>query len=137
MIMNNSTDVFLYRPMREDLWFRQVLAAEAREDAFPKEREDAWYRRWIGRPEGCFYRYIAAGPSRAFVGEAFWCRDEESGTCLAGINLLSRCREREYGQAALALLRAEADRAGIDLPDDAIILTREGRSGIVTMTANG
>ena len=131
--MNNSTDVFLYRPKEEDLWFRQVLAEEARGDGSP----DAWHRRWIGQTEGCFYCYIAAGPSRAFVGEAFWRRDEGSGACLAGINMLSRCREKGYGQAALALLRAEADRSGIDLPDDALILTREGLSGIVTMTGNG
>ena len=121
--MKNRTDVFFHIPQPEDLWFREALLADpdtmsynsawGGTVAFPREKWGEWYERWIGRPDKCFYRYVAAGKSRSFVGEAAWHYEEGRGIYLTDVIILSKCRGRGYGRAGLELLCEAAREAGI------------------------
>ena len=130
--MKNRTDVFFYIPQMEDLWFRKALLADPETMSynnawggtipFPQEEWGKWYENWVKNPCKCYYRYIAAGKSRSFVGEAAWHYDADRGIYLTDVIILARCRGRGYGRAGLELLCAAAREAGIrELYDDIAI----------------
>ena len=125
----NVYGVSLYRPQMTDLWFRKALLADPEtmsyNDAwggtilFGTERWEPWYRDWVGNPDKRFYRYVAVGPSREFVGETAWHYDEDERKYLADVIIMARCRGKGYGKAALELLCGEARKRGItELYDD-------------------
>ena len=103
----NVYGVSLYRPQMTDLWFRKALLADPEtmsyNDAwggtilFGTERWEPWYRDWVGNPDKRFYRYVAVGPSREFVGETAWHYDEDERKYLADVIIMARCRGRGYG----------------------------------------
>ena len=130
--MKNRTDVFFHIPQLEDLWFREALLTDPDTMSynnawggtipFPHEKWGEWYKNWVKKPDKCFYRYIAAGKSRSFVGEAAWHYDADRGIYLTDVIILARCRGRGYGRAGLELLCAAAREAGIrELYDDIAI----------------
>lgn len=121
-----------HRPRPEDLWFRQAMLADPEtmsyNDAwggtipFPREDWAGWYDCWVANPDRRFYRYVAAGPSRDFVGEAAYHYDEKRGIWMTDVIISAKCRRRGYGKAALEMLCAEARKAGIrELYDDIAI----------------
>ena len=116
----------------EDLWFREALLADPETMSynsawggtipFPRDEWGNWYEYWVKNPENRFYRYLAAGKSRSFVGEAAWHYDEGRGIFLADVIVMARCRGRGYGSRGLALLCEAAAEAGIrELYDDIAI----------------
>ena len=80
---------------------------------FPREKWAEWYDFWVKNPDKRFYRYIATGKSRSFVGEAAYHYDEDLQVYLADIIVSAKCRKRGYGKAGLQKLCAAAKAAGI------------------------
>ena len=126
---NKITTVSLYKPHIEDLWFREAMLADPETMRynepwggtipFPREAWAEWYDGWVARPDRCFYRYIATGRSRLFVGEAAWHYDGERDMYLADVLVFAKNRRQGYGTAGLELLCAAARKAGIpELYDD-------------------
>ena len=127
--MGSRTDVSFYKPQLSELWCREALLGDPEtmsyNDAwggtipFPEEEWEDWYDWWVRNPEGRFYRYITAGRSRAFAGEAAWHYDEERGIYITDVIIAARCRGQGYGRAGLELLCEAAGKAGIrELYDD-------------------
>lgn len=130
------TVVELRIPSWEEMAFRQELLADPATMAynaawggtidFPPERWEAWYRRWVAQPEGeRFYRYLWAPEEQAFVGEAAWHLDRETGRVLADVIVHSRYRGRDYGGAGLDLLCRAAREAGWAVLYDHIALDNQ------------
>jgi len=80
---------------------------------FPREKWEDWYDFWIANPNKHFYRYIATGKSKAFVGEAAYHYDEDMGLYLADVIIAAKSRRQGFGTAGLQMLCAAAQRAGI------------------------
>ena len=135
---NRITDVSLYKPDPEDLWFREAMMSDSATMSynnawggtlpFPRKDWAEWYDMWVGNPKKRFYRYIVTGKSRSFVGEAAWHYDEESGVYLADLIIFSRCRRQGFGKAGLQLLCAAAQKAGIPELYDNIAIDNPGIS---------
>lgn len=106
--------VFFYQPQLEELRFREAMMADPETMSynnawggtipFPREDWAEWYECWVGNPDRRFYRYIAAGENRTFVGEAAWHFDEDLGIYLADVIIAARYRRQGYGKAGLDLL---------------------------------
>ena len=129
MMKNSIQVVSFYKPSLEDLWFRQAMMADPETMSynrawggtipFPHDKWGKWYEIWVKNPDKRLYRYITAGKSRSFVGEAAYRYDEARQIYLADIVISAKCRRRGYGKAGLELLCAEARKAGIaELYDD-------------------
>ena len=128
--MNNSIpDISFYIPSLDDLWFRQSMMADPETMSynrawggtipFPRDKWEKWYEIWVKNPEKRFYRYITAGKSRSYVGEAAYRYEETRGIYLADIIISAKCRGKGYGKAGLERLCAAARQAGIpELYDD-------------------
>jgi len=120
---NRITEISFYKPLIEDLWFREALMADPETMSynnawggtipFPREKWAEWYDFWVKNPDKRFYRYIATGKSRSFVGEAAYHYDEDLQVYLADIIVSAKCRKRGYGKAGLQKLCAAAKAAGI------------------------
>jgi hypothetical protein len=88
-MMKNRIEAFFYKPYLEDLWFRQSMMADPETMEynrvwggtipFPCEKWAEWYNNWVQNPNKRFYRYIATGKSRSFVGEAAYHYDPDEG----------------------------------------------------------
>lgn len=131
-MMKNKTAVSLYKPQIGDLWFREAMLADPETMSynaawggtipFPREAWEDWYDCWVRNPDRCFYRYIATGESRAFVGEAAYHYDGERQIYITDVIISAKCRGRGYGKDGLELLCAAAKAAGIpELYDDIAI----------------
>ena len=123
----------LYKPEREDLWFRQALLADEVTMAynrawggtipFPEKDWEDWHRCWVRDcAGGRFYRYLK-DENGAFIGEIAYHFDGESGNCLANVIVHAQHRGKGYGGEALELLCAAAKENGIavlwdDIADD-------------------
>lgn len=115
--------LLLHAPQPEELAFKQQMLADPATMAynhawggvipFPRERWADWHARWVGQPEGRFYRYLQDGDSGAFVGEIAWHRDGKTGRPLADVIVHAPFRGRGYGREGLALLCAAAREAGL------------------------
>ena len=120
---NRITEISFYKPLIEDLWFREAMMADPETMSynnawggtipFPREKWAEWYDFWVKNPDKRFYRYIATGKSRSFVGEAAYHYDEDLQVYLANIIVSAKCRKRGYGKAGLQKLCAAAKAAGI------------------------
>lgn len=114
----------LYKPELRELGFRQQLLADEQtmsynrrwggSIAFPTERWEAWYHKWIGAgDEGYFYRYLFDQANGVFVGEAAYHFEENTGRCLCDLIIHAQLRNRGYGHEGLELLCAAAAEKGI------------------------
>ena len=120
---NRITEISFYKPLIDDLWFREAMMADPETMSynnawggtipFPREKWAEWYDFWVKNPDKRFYRYIATGKSRSFVGEAAYHYDEDLQVYLADIIVSAKCRKRGYGKAGLQKLCAAAKAAGI------------------------
>ena len=127
---NKIAAVSFYKPRIEDLWFRQAMLADPDTMSynaawggtipFPREDWQDWYDAWTGDPGVRFYRYIATGTSRSFVGEAAWHYDDELGLYLADVIISARCRRQGFGTAGLQLLCEAAKENGVSVLYDDI-----------------
>lgn len=120
----------LYEPSLEELWFREELLADrdtmryneawGGTIPFPRERWNAWHRKWIGNGDrDFFYRYLK-DDGIGFVGETAFHRDTERGIFLADVIVHARSRHRGFGREGLLLLTDEARRRGIGILYDEI-----------------
>ena len=112
----------LYKPLLQDLWFRQRFIADEATMSynrawggtipFPEECWPEWYARWVdpGEP-GRFYRYLMDGQGR-FVGEIAYRTDPGQGICLASVIVYAPFRGRGHGRAGLELLCGHARKDG-------------------------
>ena len=133
---NKISAVSFYKPRIEDLWFRQAMLADPDTMSynaawggtipFPREDWQDWYDAWTGDPGVRFYRYIATGTSRSFVGEAAWHYDDDLGLYLADVIISARCRRQGFGTAGLQLLCEAARKAGIPALYDNIAADNPG-----------
>lgn len=114
--------VKLYKPLPQDMWFRQKLLADEQTMTynhawggtidFPQERWKSWYSRWVnGRDNERFYRYVTADSE--FVGETAYHFDKELGVYLADVIIHAEKRGRGYGKQALLLLCESAGQNGV------------------------
>ena len=114
----------LYKPIIEDLWFRQKYLAD--EDtmsynkdwgetiSFPESDWKDWYDYWIIYHENKrFYRYLQDSETRSFVGEAAYHYDVERDIFLADVIVASEYRGRGYGREGLVLLCEAAKANGV------------------------
>ena len=134
--MRNRTEVSLYKPKMEDLWFRQALMADPETMSynhayggtipFPRQKWEEWYEIWVKNPQKRFYRYITSGKSRAFVGEAAYHYDEEQQIYMADIMISAKCRRRGYGKAGLQMLCEAAEKENIPELYDSIAIDNPG-----------
>lgn len=134
--MENSIEVFLYKPRFEDLWFRQALMADPETMAynrawggtipFPREKWAEWYDIWVQNPHKRFYRYITTGKSRSFVGEAAYHYDPEEGIYLADVIIAAQSRRKGRGKAGLLLLCEHAKQEKIPELYDSIAMDNPG-----------
>ena len=74
----------------------------------------------------CFYRYIATGKSRSYVGEAAYHYDENLQLYLADVIISAKCRRQGYGCAGLELLCDAAREAEIPELYDNIAIDNPG-----------
>lgn len=116
--------LFLYRPRREELDFRQALLADPKTMAynhayggaidFPRERWADWYARWLEDRVGeRFYRYLRREGDGKLVGEAAYYRDEAFGEYVCDVLVAAQYRGRGYGRQGLELLCAAAKENGV------------------------
>ena len=120
--MENKTKVFFHKPQPEDLWFREALRTDPggadrfdlrEEELLSRDGWEDWHGRWVKNPGKCFYRLVATGKSRSFVGEASWHYDDGRQIFLAEVVVMGKCRGQGYGSRALEMLCDEARKAGI------------------------
>lgn len=122
----------IYKPRYEDLWFRQeMLADEATMAynhawggtiAFPKERWQGWYDRWVRNPEGRrYYRYLK-NEAGDFIGEMAYHYDADEGIFLADVIVYAQYRGNGFGGQALDLLCGAAKENGVSVLYDDIAI---------------
>ncbi len=132
----------LYIPKLSELWFRQKMLEDPATMsynqgyggtiAFPEERWDGWYQRWIQQCDGTrYYRYLRDGND--FVGEIAF--HLEGGRWLADVLIDAEKRGRGYGREGLRLLIAEAEKSGIEELCDNI--ASDNGAGIALFKAMG
>lgn len=119
----------LVRPKLEDLTFRQTLLADTRTMAFnvkwggtvafPKEKWESWYQKWLGSQDNhYFYRYLYSPQDDAFVGEVAYHRHEEK--YILSVIIKADYRNRGFGKIGLQLLCQAAKNHGLDVVYDNI-----------------
>ena len=133
---NRIPEVSFYKPRLEDLWFREAMMADPETMSynnawggtipFPREKWADWYDFWIANPNKRFYRYIATGKSRSFVGEAAYHFDEDLSLYLANVIISAKSRRQGFGKAGLQMLCAAAQKAGIPELYDNIAIDNPG-----------
>lgn len=122
----------IYEPRYEDLWFRQqMLADEATMAynhawggtiAFPEERWESWYERWIRNPEGKrYYRYLK-NEAGDLVGEISYHYDDDEALFLASVIVYAQYRGKGFGGQALDLLCDAAKANGVSVLYDDIAI---------------
>lgn len=105
--------VELYKPNVEDLWFKEQMMSDeptmsynyayGGTIAFPKEKWESWYNRWIINCENKrFYRYIK--DNNAYVGEVAYYFDDDRQMYITDEIIYSPYRGKGYGHKALLLL---------------------------------
>ena len=108
-----SLTIDLHRPESDELWFRQKLLSDpdtmsynnkwGGTIAFPPEKWDDWYQRWVSQSEDKrFYRYLTYDDM--FVGEAAYHYDDARGIFLCDIVVYAKYRGKGHGTAGLRLL---------------------------------
>ena len=133
---NRIFEVCFYKPQIEDLWFRQAMMADPDTMSynnawggtipFPREKWSSWYNDWVRTPNKRFYRYIATGKSRSFVGEAAYHYDLDTGLYLADIIISAKNRRQGFGEAGLLLLCEAAKKEKIPELYDNIAIDNPG-----------
>ncbi len=120
----------IYRPVLEDLWFRQSLLADEATMAynaawggtilFPREAWEEGYNRWLEVPETRrYYRYLYDAERRRFVGEIAYRLDEERGVYLCDVIVLAKYRGQGFGTKGIELIcRAAKANGATALYDD-------------------
>lgn len=122
----------IYKPNFEDLWFRQEMLADEASMAynhawggtiaFPKERWQLWYDRWVRNPEGRrYYRYLK-NEAGDFIGEIAYHYDDDDAIFLADVIVHARYRGMGFGGEALDLLCDAAKANGISVLYDDIAI---------------
>ena len=135
----------LHIPSPEELWFRRAMLEDPATMsynrgydlgisdydpvtgciAFPPERWEAWYRRWIGRQPERFYAYLTRKADGAFLGEVSLRRDEDIPRCEMGIVLYAPYRGKGYSEEGLHLLLKQAfERMGAEAVTNCFEVTR-------------
>ena len=125
--------IILYRPEREDLWFRERFMNDPETMSynrawggtipFPRSEWDEWYDCWVIRHENKrFYRYLRDTDTDAFVGEIAYHYDEEQDIWLADVIVAAEYRGKGYGRTGLDLLCRAAGENGIGVLWDNIAL---------------
>ena len=116
--------VELYKPSRDDLWFRRALMADEKTMSynaawggtipFPEEDWDGWYDWWLANHDDKrFYRYLKDTESGEFVGEVAYHYDEGELLYLADVIVFAPTRGRGYGRLGLGLLCQAARDNGV------------------------
>lgn len=122
----------LYKPKREDLWFRQTMLADEETMSYnhawggtipwPREKWNAWYDCWIiNHEEKRYYRYLKNQDGQ-YVGEIAYHFDSDTRKFIANVIIYSPYRRKGYGSCALDLLCSEAKNNGISVLYDDIAI---------------
>lgn len=137
-MQNKISEVSLYKPCLDDLWFREAILADPDTMSynnawggtipFPREIWNDWFDCWIANPQKRFYRYITTGKSRSFVGEAAYHYDPDMDLYLADIIISAKSRRLGFGKAGLLLLCEAAKNEKIPELYDNIAIDNPGIS---------
>lgn len=114
----------LYKPSRDDLWFRQALMADEETMSynaawggtipFPEEDWGDWYDWWLVDHGGeRFYRYLVDVESGEFVGEVAYHYDEGERAYFANVIVAASNRGNGHGHRGLGLLCQAAKDNGV------------------------
>ena len=116
-------NLILYRPVLEELSFRQALLGDEATMAynrawggtidFPRERWADWYRRWVEATDRRFYRYLRDVGPDVLVGEAAYRFDGELDGYVCDVIVHAAYRGRGYGGRGLELLCEAARENGV------------------------
>lgn len=121
----------LYKPKLEELYFREIMLNDERTMsynrayggmiAFPEDKWQSWYDRWIINHENKrFYRYLKENDT--FIGNVAYHYDEERRIYITEVIIYAPYREKGYGYKGLLLLCDVAKDNGIsELYDDIAI----------------
>ena len=122
----------LWKPKREDLWFRQMMLADEETMSYnhawggtipwPEDKWEAWYDSWIINHENKrYYRYLKNRDGQ-FVGEIAYRFDDSMQQYIANVIIYSRYRGKGFGSEALDLLCHAAKNNGISVLYDDIAI---------------
>lgn len=121
----------LYKPKLEELYFREIMLNDERTMsynrayggtiAFPKDKWQSWYDRWVINHENKrFYRYLKVNDT--FIGNVAYHYDEERRIYITEVIIYAPYRGNGYGYKGLLLLCDVAKDNGIsELYDDIAI----------------
>lgn len=115
----------LVTPTLSEMHFRQsLLTDEATMSynhayggtiAFPKSRWENWYQKWIGAEDPhYFYRYLYSRVLDAYVGDAAYHYEAETGRYLCDLIVYAKYRGHGFGTLGLNLLCESAKANGIE-----------------------
>jgi len=121
----------LVKPEVEDLWFKRELLADEQTMSynlpfggcmdFPKERWEIWHEKWVGDGDArYFYRYLYSGELGCYVGEIAY--HLENGRYLCDVIVMAKYRGRGFGKLWLELLCEEAEKNGVKILYDDILI---------------
>lgn len=120
----------LVKPELKEMTFRQKLLADRATMSynrayggtidFPRSRWESWYQKWVGNGDPkYFYRYLYCPELLAYVGEAAYHFEPETGRYLCDVIIHHTYRRRGFGAEGLELLCRAAKERGIQaLYDD-------------------
>ena len=123
----------LVTPTLAEMHFRQSLLSDEATMAynhayggtidFPQARWEKWYRKWIGAEDPhYFYRYLYSRVLDAYVGEAAYHYEAETGRYLCDVIVHANYRDQGFGTLGLNLLCNAAKANGIEELYDEILL---------------
>lgn len=123
----------LVTPALAEMDFRQALLADEATMsynhayggtiAFSEDRWEKWYCKWIGAEDPhYFYRYLYSRSLGAYVGEAAYHYEAETGRYLCDIIVHANYRGQGFGKLGLSLLCEAAKENGIEELYDDILL---------------
>ena len=134
MFMN--TELELYIPKLEDLWFYQKMMSDPETMSYndpwggcidyPDEVLPGWYANWVGREPERFYAYIKRSADGAWIGDENFHYTPEKDWWDMGIVIYAPYRGKGYAVPALKLLVDHAFRVcGISRLHNDFEITRD------------
>ncbi len=134
---NKNNKVSLHVPGYDELWFRQRILSDPETMSynnawggtipFPEEEWRKWYDRWINPgDERRYYRYVAIGNSKFYVGEVAYHFSLKKNYWLIDVIIYAKYCRKGYGREALCLLCEEARKNGITELRDNIAIDNPG-----------
>ena len=119
-VEKGTSKIEFHVPKFDELSFRQELYSDLEtmdygDDPFDfsVEHWQAWFDKWIAKPEKRFYAYLIEKKSGEPVGDINYHFDNEIGAFMIGVVILGSKRGRGFAQQGLEILCKKAKSDGI------------------------